>query len=77
MSTAETQAKKHGCTTLILDVHVKGPITWYQKRGFTVARQRGFVKFKDGTQSKLLAKGLYWGEVFTPKKRKKTASAGR
>jgi ribosomal protein S18 acetylase RimI-like enzyme len=63
MIIAERQAKEHGSTMLFLDMHSKGPLKWYQKRGFTVARQQGFVTFKDHTKSRLLGKGLFWGSV--------------
>jgi ribosomal protein S18 acetylase RimI-like enzyme len=63
MALAEQQAKKHGSTMLFLDMHMKGPLKWYQKRGFTVTRQQGFVTFKDGTKSRLLGRGLFWGSV--------------
>jgi [ribosomal protein S18]-alanine N-acetyltransferase len=72
---AEQQAKAHGCTTLFLDIHRAGPLGWYQRRGFSVARQTGFVNFKDGTRSELLAKGLYWGQAVVVAPAKKSATA--
>jgi len=77
MSAVEEQARKRGSAILFLDMHAKGPLKWYQKRGFTVARKEGLVLFKDGTRSALLAKGLYWGQVVTAAEEKKSATAAR
>jgi ribosomal protein S18 acetylase RimI-like enzyme len=63
MAAAEKCAKQHGCTMLHLDIHVNGPLKWYQKRGFRVARENGFMTFKDGTKSRLLVKPLFMGTV--------------
>jgi|SRR5580658_1518806 ribosomal protein S18 acetylase RimI-like enzyme len=63
IAAVEQQAKNSGGTMLYLDMHASGPRKWYQKRGYWVVREQGFVTFKDGTKSKLLVKPLFMGTV--------------
>jgi ribosomal protein S18 acetylase RimI-like enzyme len=63
ITAVEQKAKEHGGTMLYLDMHASGPRKWYQKRGYWVVREQGFVTFKDGTKSKLLVKPLFMGTV--------------
>jgi ribosomal protein S18 acetylase RimI-like enzyme len=75
MTAIEQQAKTHGGTMLYLDMHTSGPQKWYQKRGYRVVREQGFVTFKDGTKSKLLVKPLYMGTVYVVEAKKALAAS--
>ena len=64
LTAVETQAAANGDTMLFVEIHPKySPQKWYEKYGYYVVRELGLAQYKDGATSKLLAKGLYWGEV--------------